>query len=281
MSLTLARRFASKIGTFSIAVIAALSLSSCAQRQLATQAQPRSIASIEQERARAAKFDAQILAEAKLNKDGTLNRYMRDIAAKLKGARPAGAPPITLRVLDDETPNAFTTGGGYIYIYTGLIKIMQNEAQLAMVIGHEMAHGDLDHINKNQKTGAIANTLGKLAQIAIDQSLGSGAGGQFATVGAGLALKAGYTSFSRDHEREADLVGFRYLAAAGYNTHEGARSFAQLQKASGGGSGVPWLSSHPLSSERLKTLSILAKENPGGRYIGAKTYRRRALSRLR
>ncbi|MEM9726720.1 MAG: M48 family metallopeptidase, partial [Pseudomonadota bacterium] len=204
------------------------------------------------------------------------------IAMKLHRVRPVGAPPPIVRVIDDKTPNAFTTGGGYVYIHTGLIRIMRNEAELAMVLGHEMAHGDLNHIRERGRAAATTSVLGQLAGVVIGQTIGGGLGGAAANTAAGLALQAGFTSFSRDQERGADEIGLRYIARSGYDDRAGAQAFGSLQRASGGRRGGPsWLSTHPLSGERLATLSALSERTQGGSFIGRDVYQRRALSRLR
>lgn len=268
-----------------VVVVASLFLTSCAQPARTTAGAPdpsaRTSRSLQAERAQAARFDEQIRAQTRINRDQVINRYMRRIASRIQPQRPAGAPPPVVRVINDDTPNAFTTGGGYVYFHTGLLKIMQSEAELAMVMGHEMAHGDLNHINEGRQAAATANVMSQLSKIIIGSTIGSGVGGQLAGVGAGLALQAGFTNFSRNQEREADLIGFRYIGRAGYNTAQGARSFERLQRASRGRRGVPWLSTHPLSSERLRTLSDLAARQPGGDFVGRQAYRDNVLRRLR
>lgn len=240
----------------------------------------RQAQSLAQEAARAREFDKQVLKELAVVDDPALNAYVRGVARKLDPARPRGAFATTIRIIDDEVPNAFTVGGGYIYLHTGLLKIFDNEAQLAMVVGHEMAHGDANHIS----TGGQARQNAAMAQAGLTV-LGAilGVPAEAAAQASGLGVTAVYSSFSRDQERQADAFGFDYLLDAGYNVSEGAKAFQKLQEAAGGGQGSPlaaYLSTHPLSQERFRTLTArAAAARPGGR-IGDADYRRAVLNRL-
>lgn len=262
-----------------IAALAALSLVGCAQTTR-TSPEARSSRSLQAEQAQAQRVDGEIQRQLQISDDRRLTAYVESVAARIHAVRPAGAPKPVVRVIEDDTPNAFTTGGGYVYFHTGLLKILENEAQFAMVMGHELAHGDLDHIARGQQNRAAAGVAGALAQVLIGSTLGGGVGGQAAGVLAGLGIQAGYTSYSRNYEREADQVGIRYLAAAGYDTREGAQAYRRLAEASGGRAPIPWLSTHPMSDERLRDMEAVAARMPGGQYTGAKTYRRRVLGRL-
>ncbi|MCB9224603.1 MAG: M48 family metallopeptidase [Crocinitomicaceae bacterium] len=162
-------------------------------------------------------------------------------------------------VNDDETLNAFCTPGGYIYFYTGIIKYLDNEAQLAGVMGHEMGHADLRHSTRQMTKQFGVQLL--LSAVLGDQS----AIGQI-TAGL-LALK-----FSRAHETEADQMSVYYLCPTDWPADGGAGFFEKIE-ASGAQQPPQWLSTHPSPENRIENFHNLAKEKGcGGRNSFDKEY---------
>lgn len=145
---------------------------------------------------------------------------------------------------DDETLNAFCAPGGYIYVYTGIIKYLDNEYELAGVMGHEIAHADKRH-STNQMTTQFGISL-LLAVIGGDQS----ALGQ---IGAGLLL----LKYGRAYEEEADEWSVRYLCPTDYQA-DGAAQF--FRKISGRPSPPEFLSTHPNPENRVEDIESLAAE---------------------
>lgn len=153
---------------------------------------------------------------------------------------------------NDSVLNAFATPGGYLYVYTGLIKYLDQEDDLMGVLGHEVAHSDLRHTSRNiQKQYGINLLLqlitgedpSRLAQIA----------GQIAGTAAGL-------SFSRDFEEEADARSVEYLAKTPYACN-GAYSFFQKLLDEGQAGGTPeFLSTHPDPEGRVEDINTKADE---------------------
>jgi hypothetical protein len=134
-------------------------------------------------------------------------------------------------------------------VHTGLIKAAENEAQLAGVMAHEIAHVALRH-GTNQ--ASKANIMQIPAMIAGAALGGGGLLGQLAQVGVGLGLNGVLLKYSRDAERQADLLGAQMMAHAGYNPIEMARFFEKLAAQSGGRGGPSWFSSHPDPGDRMK-----------------------------
>ncbi len=165
------------------------------------------------------------------------------------------------QVIDNPVINAFTLPGGYIYVDRGLLTHLENEAQLAMVIGHETGHAAARHAAQQ----AFNQKLGQLALVG-----GAIAGQQILGVPAGRILKIGslaeqylFLKYSRDDEKEADQLGVKYAAKAGYKAAEGAGFFAALQqqaKASGQGSVPEWQQTHPDPGERIKAIKKAAQK---------------------
>lgn len=144
-----------------------------------------------------------------------------------------------LRIIhDDSTLNAFCTPGGYIYVYTGILKFLDNEAQLAGVLGHEIAHADFRHSTRQMTQMYGVQTL--LAIVAGNRQ-------QLAQITSGLVgLK-----FSRNHESEADKGSVSYLCPTVYQADGGAGFFEKI--AAAGGSRAPeFLSTHPNPENRIE-----------------------------
>jgi predicted Zn-dependent protease len=148
---------------------------------------------------------------------------------------------------DDETLNAFCTPGGYIYFYTGIIKYLDNEAQLAGVMGHEMGHADLRH-----STRQMTKTYG--VQLLLNALLGDeSALGQITT---GLiSLK-----FSRSHETEADRMSVEYLCGTTYPADGGAGFFEKIRD-SGSQTPPQFISTHPSPENRIEDYHRWAEDN--------------------
>jgi predicted Zn-dependent protease len=141
-------------------------------------------------------------------------------------------------IQDDSTLNAFCTPGGYIYVFTGILKYLESEDQFAGVLGHEMAHADRRH-----STRQMTETFG--VQLLLEIVAGNKAAIKQIS-GALIGLK-----FSRNHEREADEYSVKYLCPTEYNAAGGAGFFQKIQAQ--GGSKIPeFLSTHPDPGNRVE-----------------------------
>lgn len=233
-------------------------------------------------RAAAIAFDQEVRSSAPVVFDARLNTYIDDIVSKL---RPPGARPVRVRVIAGRGPYAITTGD-FVYISTGLVRLMENEAQLAMVLAHEIAHGDLNHIQQTRLAREAAETAGAEARRAIAAERGGSPDGAVARLSGELVSIATFTRFSREKELEADIVGMQALAAAGYDPLAGASAISRFVEMEAEDQPIPWLSTHPLSSDRMALLMELARElerigAAQGDFVGRDVYRQRALSRVR
>jgi beta-barrel assembly-enhancing protease len=158
---------------------------------------------------------------------------------------------------DDETLNAFCAPGGYIYVYTGLMKFLEYEDQLAGVLGHEIAHADLRH-STEQLTKAYGISV--LLEILFEEEPGL-----LGEIAAGLAS----LSFSRDDETESDIASVDYLCSTNYAADGAAGFFEKLDSFE-----LPeFLSTHPSSDTRVEDISSYAIEkgcsleyNPNSNY---------------
>jgi predicted Zn-dependent protease len=162
-------------------------------------------------------------------------------------------------LVDSKDVNAWCMPGGKIVVYTGLLPITQNEAALAVVMGHEVAHALAKHGNERMSQ-ATAQQLGGVAlQVAVAnktpeaQNLFMNAYGIGTTVGAMLP-------FSRKHELEADKLGLIYAALSGYNPQEAIPLWERMAKAGGGQKPPEFLSTHPAEETRIEKLRAMMPE---------------------
>ncbi len=163
----------------------------------------------------------------------------------------------TFRVLDSPVVNAFALPGGYVYVTRGLMGHLENEAQLAVVLGHEIGHVAARHASQR----AAEQQLGQIAIIGgavVGQSLGLDGGNLLQL--SGQAAQLLFLSYSREDERESDALGVEYSAMQKYKAAEGGEFFTSLKRISKkSGFSIPsHLSSHPDPGEREKTIPRLA-----------------------
>ncbi len=144
-------------------------------------------------------------------------------------------------VHDDNVQNAFCTPGGYIYVYTGLIKYLDNASSLAGVLGHEMAHADRRH-STQQLTQEYG--ISTLLEITL---------GQNQNVLTDIAHNLTSLAFSRDHEKEADKYSVVYLCPTQYRA-DGAADFFEKIVAQGGSQVPAFLSTHPNPDNRITNI---------------------------
>jgi len=162
-------------------------------------------------------------------------------------------------LVNDPTMNAFCLPGGKVVFYTGMLPILKNEAAMAIVMGHEVAHAVARH-------GAERMSRTMLVQAGV-VAVSAGAfhkdpekfGASMALLGAGATVGL-ILPFSRSNETEADTIGLRYAARAGYDPSEGPKFWSRFSAAVGGGKAPKWLSTHPTDESRIKNLNQLQHE---------------------
>lgn len=184
--------------------------------------------------------------------------YVNRIASRLVKQPEAGQYPYTFKVVYDKSINAFALPGGPAYVHTGLISAAENEAQIAGVIAHEIAHVALRH---GTAQASKANAAQLLAGIGGAVLGGGSMLGQLAQMGAGLGANSLLLKFSRDAESDADLLGARMMAKAGYDPIEMATFFQKLEEEEkkAGRSTPQFLSDHPSPGNRVKAVSAEVK----------------------
>jgi predicted Zn-dependent protease len=158
--------------------------------------------------------------------DTELEDYLNLIVSRLQATAKHGVSGLFYRVylIDSPHANAFTPGGGHIFVTTGIIRRLRTEAQLAMVLAHEMAHNRAIHVVKGQDGQLLNKRVTAFGKRIFDDKLG------IPWLGKGVKMLAdtSLSSYTRAQEEEADRIGFGYFVAAGYDPREAPRSFAAL-----------------------------------------------------
>jgi len=165
--------------------------------------------------------------------------------------------PLHITVLQSKEINAFALPGGYLFIERGLLEATDDEAQLAGVIAHEIAHDTARHGAKMMKRATIAGLFYQAAQVAAIVLTGGVAGIglyyalQYGFYGLGMVLSLKLLGVSRDYELEADQLGIQYAWNAGYDTTGFIRFFDKMATKVGYVNGVSWFRTHPPFYERM------------------------------
>ena len=158
---------------------------------------------------------------------------------------------------DDQTINAFALPGGQVFITLGLYDKLQNEAQLAGVLGHEIGHVINRHASEHMAKGQLGGMLATAVGVGASDDRGRGYG---AAVAAQVANQMIQLKFSRGDESESDAYGLRYMTQAGYDPREMLGVMQILRDASKGGRTPEILATHPLPDTRLHEIEQKIKE---------------------
>ncbi len=180
--------------------------------------------------------------------DSRVENYLNSLGRRLAAKAPGEKYPYQFKLVNDRAINAFALPGGFIYVNRGVIENADNEAQLAGVMAHEISHAALRH-GTNQVSKAY---MAQVPLALLGGMLGSNSIGAVLTqVGAGFAMNSVLLKYSRDAERQADLLGAQILYDAGYDPRGIPQFFEKLQTQSKGGGMPQWLSSHPSPENRV------------------------------
>lgn len=162
-------------------------------------------------------------------------------------------------LVDDKAVNAWCMPGGKIVVYNGLLAITQNEAALAIIIGHEVSHAIFQHGNERMSQ-ALARQLGGVAlSVAVMNKPAETQNLFLAAYGAGTGLGI-LLPYSRKHELESDRFGLIWAAMAGYNPREAIPLWRRMQKAGDGQKPPEFLSTHPAEERRIAQLEKYMEE---------------------
>jgi len=203
------------------AIVAAVLLVACAHNP-ATGGNDVVLSSAKGEVEESRRYYDEITRYYGIYEDQSVQEYVDAVGQRV--ARASDLPDMQWHfvVLDDGSINAFTTGGGYVYIFRGLLSYMNSEAQLAAVIGHEIAHVTARHVAK----GATKSTAASILTIAAIILTGSPVLADLASIGSAAWVQG----YGREAEAEADAIGMKYMVRAGYDP-KGMREVFEVFKA--------------------------------------------------
>ena len=210
--------------------------------------------------------------------DAEIKRYVDSVGILLVKTTETPDAPFTFSVLDSEIVNAFALPGGYVHITRGLLALVNNEAELAGVLGHEIGHVTARHSAQLYTRSVLANVLAAGVGVAT----GVPGVGQAAGQGAGLYLQ----SYSRDNEFQADSLGVRYMTRAGFDPQQMAEFLKSLEAQSRLDAQVQGLppdsvdqfnimATHPRTLDRVERAISEASEAKGARENGRDVYLRK------
>lgn len=170
--------------------------------------------------------------------------------------------------------NAFALPGGKVAVYTGILPVAQSEAGLAVVLGHEVAHATARHGAERVSQQLGAGIVMTAAAVGLRNHENRG----IIMAGLGLGATVGVLlPYSRTHESEADRIGIRYMARAGYDPREAPKFWKRMSEKAGGKQPPEFLSTHPAPDKRVEALDTYVSEamdiyNASPRYgLGVKT----------
>lgn len=219
------------------------------------------------DKAQGAKANPALLAEFGGRYEGPQAAYVEQVGKRVavQSGLSNAQGDFTVALLNSPVENAFAIPGGYIYITRQLLALMNSEAELASVMGHEVGHVAARHAAGRNRTASIGSVLAGI----VGAVAGNGVLGQLAGTAASSAAQLYTLKYGRDQEYAADGLGVRYITRAGYDPYAAADMLAQLDAetslqariAGRDANAVPgWASTHPNGAERIRRAAALAKQ---------------------
>ncbi len=205
--------------------------------------------------------DAQIRREMGVYPDQELQRYVSDIGMKLAQQSHRPNLPWSFTVVDSPAINAFAVPGGYVYITRGILPYLNDESELAGVLGHEIGHVTARHVSQQYSRQALGGIGLTVLSIFVPQTAPFS---DLSSMGLGVL----FLKYGRDDELESDRLGMEYASALGWDPAAVPRFLATLARVDAKSErGVPnWLSTHPEPGSRVeKATPVLAKYTQGSR----------------
>ncbi|MEO1716936.1 MAG: M48 family metalloprotease [Planctomycetota bacterium] len=223
--------------------------------------------------------------------DAEARAYVDEVGRRLLEGIEEGVPDLEWKftLLDSQVINAFALPGGQVYFSRGLAEMLDSEAAMAGVIGHEIGHVTARHGNQRiSRTQAfqVGLAAGALLVGVADEDSALRRYGTLAVPAIAIGGQTYQLKYGRDEELEADYLGMRYMARAGYNP-VGQRDVMEVLGASRSGASPPeWLSTHPASSTRIQRIDDLLRgefaftQGTSEYEMNEDAYERRMLRRL-
>jgi predicted Zn-dependent protease len=203
------------------------------------------------EREAAQVIDAEFVKQSLVYEDASQESYVKGIVDRITRASHNKNARFTVRLYKQKEPNAFSIGGQYIYVTSGLLQyVKQDKDQLAGILGHEMSHDFLGHLERKE-------TVDVWKDLAVALVSGNGEKKTVQTA-AGLTANIFTLKYSRAYEKEADIFGAVYAYRAGFDP-QGMVRFFEDQSRRGIPSALNFLSTHPADPIRVRTVSLVKR----------------------
>jgi predicted Zn-dependent protease len=212
--------------------------------------------------------DVQIKNQYGIYNDPALNDYVERVGVSLGPHTHRSHLEYHFAVLDSPVVNAFAVPGGYVYVTRGILALMRSEAELAVVLGHELGHVNARHSIHRMSEQTLFG-LGLAVGSSLNKTVADIAGI------AGVGIQLLFLKYSRDDERQADQLGVEYSRKSGYNPGEMIDFFTSLEKMGdlSGRHSIPgFLSTHPLTSERIQNTKDMLLESDRNLQVKPATY---------
>lgn len=211
----------------------------------------------QQESALGEQQERQVLSKMRTIRSGKLYNAVRRVGSRI--ARVSGRPDFQWRyhlINNPKQANAFVLPGGKVFVYTGLFKYVSNDAELAAVVGHEVAHALKSHGVKGSQRAQNAGLLGALIKVGMGAAGVDSGTAQQVNQAYGYGANLGYIKpYSRKNESEADAIGLMLMAKAGYDPRAALTFWAKFGRQ---GQRVPeYLSTHPAPASRIAQIKRL------------------------
>ena len=189
-----------------------------------------------------------------IDTDPAINAYVSCVSHALLNTFPGTeGQGWEITVFDDKTPNAFALPGKKIGVHTGILKVAHNQSQLAAVIGHEIGHVEARHGGERLSINTAATSAAMVTAILVGSN-SSERNAAMAALGVGATVGV-VLPFSRTQESEADTLGLRYMAQAGFDPAQAVNLWQNMAKEGGGDKPPEFLSTHPADGTRMAALN--------------------------
>lgn len=216
--------------------------------------------SLEEESEAGEKFRQAVRQQLTMFDDEFCDAYINELGQYLTGFLDTKPFPFHFYIVEENDLNAFAGPGGHVFFFTGLIRGMAEVDELAAVMAHEIAHVSARHISERIEQNKLI-TLATLAGILAGVLIGGEAAGAI-TAGSMAAGVQKQLSYSRDDERQADQLGFKYMDRAGFDPAGMVVTLKRLERASWAGADAipPYLLTHPGGPERVSTTETMLRD---------------------
>ena len=254
-----------RVGTIARAFVAVATLASCATTKVAPLTDSASGYAAEEDESalirQAEEYEQKLRAQGLIYEDPELQQYLDGVCRKLVPQAAADRVQFHFAVVREPTINAFSLPQGGIYLHAGLLARLENEAQLAHVVGHEITHTVKRHqltFVRSLQNKTVAAKVAQMVLVPAAVAFGGGVGGNLVSSVLGLTYVAAVTGYGRENEEEADAEGLKLAAASGYRVQEAPRLFAVLNEVEDPGALQTFFySDHPANQTRARYTQAL------------------------